>query len=199
MVEATEYPLERKWAIWEMWAPNHSRDAKQNWTDCMQQVYEFADLFGFWQAWNQLPHARPLELFADKTHSLVVNDTEKGALCIDALGVFEATIKPAWEDPVNTYGSDISLRNLLSNNIKDNWDRLVMGMIGETIPCNFNIVGCRLVDKKLTYKAEIWVKIDLKKEENAEIAQEIVKWLMANVFMGAKHAEFQVNGHSRVS
>ena len=54
-----KYPLERKWAIWEMWNTKDSTNYEKN----MQIVGEFQDLWTFWQHWANLPHSDPKFFF----------------------------------------------------------------------------------------------------------------------------------------
>jgi hypothetical protein len=76
--------------------------------------------------------------------------------------LFKKGIKPEWEDPANTSGSELfcrSVRNLETADIY--WENLVLGVIGETIDEGDEICGCRIVNKtsgKLSIKIEVWFR-----------------------------------------
>ena len=40
-------------------------------------------------------------------------------------------------------------------------DNLVLSVIGENLPYSEIISGCRIVDKKVNYKFELWLKKDI--------------------------------------
>ena len=165
--------------VWEMWDQN-LKATHRNWSDCMQEVASFDNLASFWQVWLNLPHATPTNLFSVSKHTTTyVMDPIKGELAIEGICVFQQSVKPAWEDPVNAAGSDVSLKFVMGHTeLKEGWDRLVMSMIGETIPQRrLSVVGCRVVDKKTYYKFEIWLNADLETAEYADAAREMREWL----------------------
>lgn len=67
---------------------------------------------------------------------------------IEAIGVFESEVQPAWESPVNSEGSDLTIRKKFEfESLNYYWDRLVFAVIGETFPHSEEITGCRIVEK----------------------------------------------------
>ena len=155
-----QYPLNRKWKIWEMWNQNKSNSF--NFTDNMQEIGEFDSIYTFWQHWNYFPHADPAALFENPTSKVKVI-VEGLNQSIEAIGVFQDKIVPAWEDETNKKGCDLCIRKYPADfrKLKEYWDKLVISMIGESFPYSEEITGCRVVDKKHNYKFELWLKYDL--------------------------------------
>ena len=81
---------------------------------------------------------------------------------IEAIGLFEDKVKPVLDDQFNKNGSNFSFSISLSDfhKLKTIWDTLVFSLIGETLPYSEDIVGCRVIDRKSSYKFEIWCKFD---------------------------------------
>ncbi|OMJ72759.1 hypothetical protein SteCoe_28707 [Stentor coeruleus] len=157
-MEQHSYPLQRKWVIWEMW--NQSKEFGSS-LDSMGEVGEFQGLHEFWQHWNYLPHANPLMLF-ENPETKVKIIIESINQSIEAIGIFQDKIKPFWDDPNNKSGSSIYFEIGVGeiHRLKDIWDKLVFSLIGETLPYSEDIVGVRIVDKKCSYKYEVWCKFD---------------------------------------
>mmetsp|Transcript_12485 Transcript_12485/g.12552 ORF Transcript_12485/g.12552 Transcript_12485/m.12552 type:complete len:130 (-) Transcript_12485:31-420(-) len=84
---------------------------------------------------------------------------------IEAIGIFEEAIIPAWENEVNKFGSDFSFKRPYNREeIKNIWTRLVYALIGESFYLPEQITGIRIVDKGKVTKYEIWVRFDGKVE-----------------------------------
>lgn len=87
---------------------------------------------------------------------------------IDAFSVFKKGIKPAWEDPANQNGSELSTKKIVisAETIDTWWENMVLGVIGETIEEDNEICGCRVADKsqvkaanpRIMYKMELWLR-----------------------------------------
>ena len=97
------------------------------------------------------------EVFNDGHTKKEVNGRTIGGFCL-----FKKGIKPEWEDPSNTHGSELTCRNLRNLEYADIfWENLVLGCIGETIDEGDELCGCRIVNKtagKLSIKIEVWFR-----------------------------------------
>jgi hypothetical protein len=153
-MEAETFPLNRSWTLWEMW--DQSIGVSSSYGDKMKKVGSFSSLVSFWQYWHALPHADPRLIFTDYPQG---TRRTYGDIKIDAVGVFQTGIEPAWEDPMNRQGCDISLKVRVNFDVlKEIWDRLVFGIIGETVPSSHKITGVRIVEKyKGLTKIELWL------------------------------------------
>jgi hypothetical protein len=81
---------------------------------------------------------------------------------INGFCLFKKGIKPEWEDPANSVGSELTCRSVRTFDAADVfWENLVLGTIGETIDEGDEICGCRIVNKtsgKLSIKIEVWLR-----------------------------------------
>jgi len=189
----SSWPLQRKWALWEMWNQNQP-SSTENFEQTMQKVGEFGDLHSFWQHWNSLPHSDPSGLFYNQRTKTTVFVVDLKT-CVEALAVFENSSKPSWEDPTNCLGSDINYRaSLRIDQLKPVWDKLVFSVIGETLPSSEDIVGCRIVDKKKSYKLELWLKFDANNELFSKKTSEI-KQALKTLFPEFNGMEPRINSH----
>lgn len=165
-----KYPLERKWVIWEMWNTKDTSNYEKN----MQKVGEFSDLWSFWQHWANLPHSDPKFFF---------NDSAKGEekvpaglpSPIEAIGIFEDNVVPAWEDKANKPGCDFYCRLSSDQDMKGIWQKTVFTLIGETFPFADQVTGVRIVDRVKTFKIEVWVRYFGDAEKNAQMKEKIAK------------------------
>ena len=200
MESSSKYPLERTWTIWEQW--NQNEKITGNFTDSMQEIGSFKDLFEFWQHWKFLPHADPTKLFYSRTESVrrvITNLRPDTSAHIDGIGLFQKGIQPAWEDEQNRYGSDIMARKEFDwNSLKEVWTRLVCAVIGEALPHSEIISGCRIVDKYNQLKFEIWFKEDLHQTQLQSKRFEIENKLRELVFYDQQLENFIINSHQTV-
>jgi hypothetical protein len=190
-MESNPYPLQRKWAIWEMWNQNSQTSGDP--AEFINKVGEFDGLHEFWQHWNYLHHANPSTLFENPfTKAKLIIESINQA--IEAIGVFESGVEPLWNDPSNVRGSDFYFEIDFTENsrLKDLWDKLVFTLIGETFNVSEEVVGCRVVDKKNCYKFEIWCKFDGNARSNAQNAGS----LMDNIRKLLNVSDIKVASHS---
>jgi hypothetical protein len=139
-----------------MWNTNDTSNYSSN----MQKVGTFSTMWDFLQHWENLPHSTPNFYFSNFKEGLE-RRIEGVPSPIEAVGVFEEGILPAWEDPVNAKGSDFNFRKQMDEStLRKNWKKLVFSLIGETFPASEDVVGVRIVDKGRHIKCEIWVKYD---------------------------------------
>jgi hypothetical protein len=157
-MEASSYPLQRKWSIWEQWnlGPDQSF-----FTNNQGKVGEFDNLHEFWQHWNYLPHGSPVMLF-ENPESRVKVIIESINHSIEAVCLFESGFELSPDATSNKSGSVFyfEIDSFEFNKTKDVWDRLVFSLIGETFLCSEEMNGCRVVDLKKSCRFEIWAKFD---------------------------------------
>lgn len=77
---------------------------------------------------------------------------------VESFSVFKSGIKPEWEDPANATGGEWFIRKRLPSPVVDaTWDKLIMGLVGETIDPEDEITGARIVRKvRTTHIIEKW-------------------------------------------
>lgn len=191
MNSASEYPLERPWAIWEMWNTSDTTNYSTN----MNAVGSFNTMWDFLQHWENLPHSTPNFYFSnhkDNTERRIVGIPAP----IEAVGIFVQGVCPAWEDPVNAKGSDFSFRKPMDeHSIKEIWKKLVFSLVGETFPESEDVVGVRIVDKGKSFKCEIWVSYSA--DNCVEKSGAMKKWLAE--FFGLGHNDVVVSLHESKS
>lgn len=186
-MERAAYPLERTWVIWEMWNTSDMVNYGAN----MQQIGSFSTMWDFLQHWENLPHSQPGFYFSNFKES-TERRIEGLPFPIEAVGIFEQGINPAWEDPVNAKGSDFCIRKSMDEAlIKDMWKKLVFSLVGETIALSEEVVGVRIVDKGRNFKCEVWVKFDA--EARSELTGQIRSWFMET--LGVKYEEVLISLH----
>lgn len=180
-----KYPLERKWVIWEMWNTKDTNNYEKN----MQKVGEFSDLWTFWQHWANLPHSDPKFFFND-----VGKNEEKVpaglSSSIEAIGIFQDSIVPAWEDKENKPGCDFYCRIPSDQDMKGIWQKTVFTLIGETFPFADQVTGVRIVDRMKYFKIEVWVKYFGDIEKNQKMKEKI-----SNLFELGKGETVEITAH----
>lgn len=187
MNSASEHPLERPWVIWEMWNTNDTSNYSSN----MQKVGTFSTMWDFLQHWENLPHSTPDFYFSNFKENLE-RRIEGVPAPIEAVGVFQEGVFPAWEDSVNAKGSDFSFRKQMDERtVKKNWKKLVFSLVGETFPNAEEVVGVRIVDKGRQIKCEIWVKFDA--EACVDMANAMKKFMVE--LLGLGNNEIQLSPH----
>jgi len=94
--------------------------------------------------------------------------------------LFEKGIKPEWEDIKNEEGHVFSMDYIIENAldkfylvVPQNWNKLMMSLIGETLMNSEYINGIRFVDKtsfekKTMFRFEIWANKNMPTEEIAK-------------------------------
>ena len=103
------------------------------------------------------------------------------------MNIFKKGIKPEWEDENNKRGNILTLSYLIDKDletfltkINELWIKLILLLIGETIPFSDNINGIRFVDKtrlnkNVIFKFEVWVNKFMKEDELNEIKKYLYK------------------------
>jgi len=184
-----EYPLERTWTLWET-LRGRVDQRHEIYRNNTKALGEFSTLHEFWQYWHYIDHSDPHYLFSKIF-------TEEAA-SVEAVCIFEQGIEPAWEDPVNVEGCDISVRKKFDpQKLKEFWNKLVFSIIGETLPFSEEVAGCRIVDKVPFYKVELWWKTDLSDESNTEKRLKVEQALLGVFDFKIESKELRVSNHKQ--
>ncbi|KAG9409187.1 hypothetical protein AC1031_019451 [Aphanomyces cochlioides] len=148
----TEHRLNSAWSVWELRENNN----KGNYADNLHKLCTFGTVEEFWSYWNNIP--KPSQVLFDGISKKKFVDRAVQSFC-----VFKDGIRPEWEDPVNITGGEwqISLK-LQAAELDETWDKLVLGMIGETIDPDNEITGARIIHKNKkdthAYRFELWLR-----------------------------------------
>ena len=189
-IELEKVLLNRSWSFWENYEQKNKNknqlSSKVDYSETVKEIYTFDNILSFWQFWNKYPGKQSRELFYDGE---CLKYYFKDKYRITAMNIFEKGIKPEWEHDKNKKGKILSLEYIVGEKLNDFfskadelWIKLIILLIGETLPHGDNINGIRFVDKtKLGYhisvmfKFEIWVNKNMKEEELEEIKKILSK------------------------
>ena len=65
---------------------------------------------------------------------------------------------PAWEDPVNATGGDMSIKiTVKMERAKDIWEGFVLDILTGSFPAADKLTGFRMCDKGYEWRLEFWV------------------------------------------
>ncbi|RHY22537.1 hypothetical protein DYB25_005138, partial [Aphanomyces astaci] len=141
------HPLHTAWSIWEL-----REMSKGNYADKLHKLCTFKTVEDFWGYWNNLP--KPSQVLNDG-----VTKKKLGDRAIESFCFFREGITPEWEDPINLSGGEWQLQ---AEELDHLWDKLVLGMIGETIDPDNEITGARIIHKNKkdqhSYRFELWLR-----------------------------------------
>ena len=104
------------------------------------------------------------------------------------MNVFEKGIRPEWEDTKNQKGNVLTLEYVVETGldvflpkVTELWVKLLLYLIGETLPYSNNINGIRFCDKtkfgynkNFIFKFELWVNSKMKEEELEELKKNLI-------------------------
>ncbi|KAF0698036.1 Aste57867_11317 [Aphanomyces stellatus] len=148
-----KHALHSAWSIWELRDSN-----KGNYGENLHKLCTFSTVEEFWAYWNNIP--KPSLCLHDGVSKKKFVDRSVQSFC-----VFREGIRPEWEDPVNITGGEwqVSLSTQLqAPALDDTWDKLVLGMIGETIDPDTEVTGARIIHKNKkdthSYRFELWLR-----------------------------------------
>ncbi|KDO18051.1 hypothetical protein SPRG_16575 [Saprolegnia parasitica CBS 223.65] len=166
--EPTEtHALESAWSIWEL------RDSsKSNYGENLHRLCTFSSVEEFWGYWNNIP--KPSQVLNDGVVKKKFTDRS-----VQSFAVFKDGIRPEWEDSANMSGGEWQLSiKLQAGPLDELWDKLVLGMIGETIDPTNEVTGARVVHKNKkdshSYRFELWLR-----SRDRNLADEIRKNMVA--------------------
>ncbi|ETV95132.1 hypothetical protein H310_11401 [Aphanomyces invadans] len=160
------HPLHTAWSIWEL-----REMSKGNYADKLHKLCTFKCVEDFWGYWNNLP--KPSQVLNDG-----ITKKKLGDRAIESFCFFRDGIKPEWEDPINLSGGEwqVALK-LQAEELDDLWEKLVLGMIGETIDPDAEITGARIIHKNKkdthSYRFELWLR-----SRDLELADEVRKGML---------------------
>jgi hypothetical protein len=177
-IEKEKIVLKRSWSFWENYESKNR--AEKDYSKLLKEIYTFNDIISFWQFWNKYPGNDTKQIFYNGEH---VKYFFKEKYRIIAMNVFEQGIKPEWEDKKNQKGNVLTLEYIVDTGldvflpkVTELWKKLLLYLIGETLPYSDNINGIRFCDKtkfgynkNVIFKFEIWVSSLMKEEELEEL------------------------------
>ena len=177
-IEKEKIVLKRSWSFWENYESKNR--AEKDYSKLLKEIYTFNDIISFWQFWNKYPGNDTKQIFYNGEH---VKYFFKEKYRIIAMNVFEQGIKPEWEDKKNQKGNVLTLEYVVDTGldvflpkVTELWKKLLLYLIGETLPYSDNINGIRFRDKtkfgynkNVIFKFEIWVSSLMKEEELEEL------------------------------
>jgi hypothetical protein len=177
-IEKEKIVLKRSWSFWENYESKNR--AEKDYSKLLKEIYTFNDIISFWQFWNKYPGNDTKQIFYNGEH---VKYFFKEKYRIIAMNVFEQGIKPEWEDKKNQKGNVLTLEYVVDTGldvflpkVSELWKKLLLYLIGETLPYSDNINGIRFCDKtkfgynkNVIFKFEIWVSSLMKEEELEEL------------------------------
>ena len=181
-IEQDKVLLNRSWSFWE----NYETKTKGLQSYVIEEIYTFDNLISFWQFWNKYPGNDTKKIFYDGE---CIKYFFKNKYRISAINLFEKGIRPEWEDEKNKGGNTLTLEygtkeceESYFSFITEKWLKLMLYLIGETIPYNKYINGIRFVDKSKVgynkvaiFKFEIWVNSSMKQTELEELKKLLSK------------------------
>lgn len=145
---AKNLDLDQEW-VWY----GHQPCGSNTYSKSYIELGRFKTVAEFWQHYNFFP---PIGCIHDGT-------VYCNSMPIVAYSLFRSDIKPEWEHPVNSHGSEWGCRESLDRSTFEIlWETYVLGAIGEQIP---HCVGIRAINKtnrsRSLHKFEIWLdKVD---------------------------------------
>ena len=177
-IEKEKIVLKRSWSFWENYESKNR--AEKDYSKLLKEIYTFNDIISFWQFWNKYPGNDTKQIFYNGEH---VKYFFKEKYRIIAMNVFEQGIKPEWENKKNQKGNVLTLEYVVDTGldvflpkVTELWKKLLLYLIGETLPYSDNINGIRFCDKtkfgynkNVIFKFEIWVSSLMKEEELEEL------------------------------
>ena len=177
-IEKEKIVLKRSWSFWENYESKNR--AEKDYSKLLKEIFTFNDIISFWQFWNKYPGNDTKQIFYNGEH---VKYFFKEKYRIIAMNVFERGIKPEWEDKKNQKGNVLTLEYVVDTGldvflpkVTELWKKLLLYLIGETLPYSDNINGIRFCDKtkfgynkNVIFKFEIWVSSLMKEEELEEL------------------------------
>ena len=182
-IEKEKFLLKRSWSFWENYESKNR--AEKDYSKLLKEIYTFHDIISFWQFWNKYPGNDTKQIFYNGDH---VKYFFKEKYRIIAMNVFEEGIKPEWEDIKNQKGNVLTLEYVVDTGldiflpkVTELWKKLLLYLIGETLPYSDNINGIRFCDKtkfgynkSVIFKFELWVSSLMKEEELEELKKYLI-------------------------
>ena len=182
-IEKEKVLLKRSWSFWENYESKNR--AEKDYSKLLKEIYTFHDIISFWQFWNKYPGNDTKQIFYNGDH---VKYFFKEKYRIIAMNVFEEGIKPEWEDKKNQKGNVLTLEYIVDTGldiflpkVTELWKKLLLYLIGETLPYSDNINGIRFCDKtkfgynkSVIFKFELWVSSLMKEEELEELKKYLI-------------------------
>jgi hypothetical protein len=181
-IELEKVRLRRSWSFWENY--ESLKKSGKEYSQLLKEIYTFDNIISFWQFWNKYPGSDIRKIFYDGEY---VKYFFKEKYRIVAINIFVNGIKPEWEDKNNKEGNILTLEYVIDKDLNqflsmanDLWIKLIIILIGETIPYSNNINGIRFVDKtklnkSVIFKFEVWANKLMQEKELEKIKLDLSK------------------------
>tara|TARA_B110001450_G_scaffold42652_1_gene38979 strand:- start:78932 stop:79480 length:549 start_codon:yes stop_codon:yes gene_type:complete len=170
----------------------HYKDLGKMYNDNIEKLMDISDIKTFWGTYNNIP--RIWDLFSDGNSIKKIKRT--GATPC-AYSFFRNSIFPCWEDPNNSKGFELSIRNNYNfKMLEDQWLNSMLRLISgdEKLNC---INGVRVVDctkgKSVLYRMEFWVSDEKFKQEVEDILKSELFSLNKYILMYRSHSNMKEN------
>jgi len=170
----------------------HYKDLGKLYNDNIEKLIDISDIKTFWGTYNNIP--RISDLFSDGNSIKKIKRT--GATPC-AYSFFRNSIFPCWEDPKNSNGFELSIRNNYNfKMLEDQWLNSMLRLISgdEKLNC---INGVRVVDctkgKSVLYRMEFWVSDEKFKNEIENILKSELFSLNKYILMYRSHSNMKEN------
>lgn len=170
----------------------HYKDLGKMYNDNIEKLIDISDIQTFWGTYNNIPKIN--EIFSDGINIKKIKRTNSTPC---AYSFFKKGIFPCWEDPMNSKGFEISIRNNYNFDLfQGQWLNSMLNLISgnETIDC---INGVRVVDctkgKSVLYRIEFWVSEEKYRSEIEKILKSDLFSLNKYILMYRSHVNIKEN------
>lgn len=149
-----DVPLETKWTAYVHY--DKVKDHKHDYSDQYAILCSMETVVEFWRWFNNVPS--PSTLF----NAQVTVHGRK----ISGYSLFRCGVKPEWEDPRNTSGSEFCFRqSMTAVDFDSAWKMLCLASIGEQLQ---DVLGVRVVFRRVgsrvVQKIEVWMGCEAVKD-----------------------------------
>ncbi len=134
----------------------HYKDLGECYNDNIEKLMEINDIFTFWRTYNNIP--KTYDIFSDGVNKKIM---KRNGATPCAYSFFRKDISPRWEDPKNTNGFELSIRNSKDfPKLENDWLNSLLVLISNENEMYKHINGIRVVDctknTSVLYRIEYW-------------------------------------------
>lgn len=159
-----EYPLDDSWSLYV-----HYKDLGELYNDNLEKLQDIENIEYFWRTMNNIP--KTYDLFSD---GYTIKKIKRNNATPCAYSFFRSSIKPCWEDPMNSNGFEFSIKTARDfDKFDDLWINSILNLISNSKEIYKIITGVRVVDvtknTSVMYRMEFWVSDEKYREEIQKI------------------------------
>ena len=134
----------------------HYKDLGACYNDNIEKLIEVNDIITFWKTYNNIP--RIYNIFSDGVSKKIM---KRNGATPCSYSFFRKDIMPKWEDPKNSNGFELSIRNSVDfNKLEKDWLNGMLELISNKNEMYKHINGIRVVDctknSSVLYRMEYW-------------------------------------------